>query len=71
MKNLLAIFVFLLLSGCSSQFAYNNLDWLAYWYIDDYIDFTAEQEVIVDQKLITWLDWHKQQELPRYLSDLN
>lgn len=61
----------MLLSGCSSKFAYKNLDWLAHWYIDDYILLTEEQRVIVDQKLGHWLAWHQQEELPRYLANLN
>lgn len=59
-----------MLSGCTAKFAYNNLDWLAYWYIDDYIEFTDKQEAIVDQKLVGLLHWHQQQELPIYLSHL-
>jgi hypothetical protein len=70
-KNFLIIIALLLVSGCSSKFAYKNLDWLAHWYIDDYILLTEEQRVVVDQKIAIWLAWHQQEELPRYLADLN
>lgn len=70
-KSFLMIVTLILVSGCSSKFAYKNLDWLAHWYIDDYIILTEEQRVIVDQKIAIWLEWHQQEELPRYLSDLN
>lgn len=70
-RKLLIITTLLILSGCTYKFAYRNLDWLAYWYIDDFILLTTEQKTIVDQKLAHWLAWHKQEELPRYLANLN
>jgi len=65
---LLAIFV---LSGCSTKFAYNNLSWLVYWYVDDYIEFTDEQEAIFDEKFREWLIWHREKEMPKYASHLD
>jgi hypothetical protein len=70
-RSLLIITVILILTGCTTKFAYKNLDWIASWYIGDYIQLTEEQEAIIDQKLTIWLAWHKQEELPRYLADLN
>jgi hypothetical protein len=70
-KNFLIIFLVIIVSGCSSRFVYKNLDWLAHWYIDDYILLTAEQKAVVDTKLTTWLEWHQQEELPKYLISLN
>jgi uncharacterized protein YeaO (DUF488 family) len=70
-KNFLIIAALLLISGCSSKFAYKNLDWLAHWYIDDYILLTEEQRVVVDQNIAVWLAWHQQEELPRYLAGLD
>jgi hypothetical protein len=70
-KKFLVIIFILTISGCSSSLAYKNLDWLAYWYIDEYIQLTEEQKAIVDQNLTIWLAWHRQQELPRYLANLN
>ncbi|WP_100657407.1 DUF6279 family lipoprotein [Alteromonas flava] len=58
------------ISGCSSKFAYNNLDWLVYWYVDDYIELTDQQESIFDEKLHDWLKWHRQQELAVYVEHL-
>jgi hypothetical protein len=60
-----------MLSACSNTLVYKNINWLIQWYVDDYIAFTAQQEVIFDQKLTAWLDWHKKEELPRYLRDIN
>jgi len=60
----------LTLTACSSKFAYNNLDWWVYWYLDDYISLTDRQEDIFDKHLNTWLQWHKSSELPRYKQQL-
>ena len=40
----LTILLLVSVTGCSSKFAYNNLDWLVYWYVDDYIEFSDQQE---------------------------
>jgi hypothetical protein len=62
-------FIFFLcssLSACSPGFIYQNLSWMIYWYVDDYVELSEEQQqqltTIVDETLV----WHKAQELPRY-----
>ena len=60
----------MLLSGCSTKFVYKNFDWLVYWYVDDFVELSNEQEEIVDEKLKQWLIWHKTHELPKYLEHL-
>jgi len=47
------------------------VDWLVYWYVDDFVELTNQQEAIVDAKLETWLDWHKESELPQYIQHLS
>lgn len=59
-----------LLSGCSSKFAYNNMDWLVYWYIDDYVELNDAQEDVFDKHLAGWIRWHKSEELDRYIAHL-
>ncbi|MCV2885253.1 DUF6279 family lipoprotein [Aestuariibacter sp. AA17] len=59
------------LAGCSSTFAYRNLDWLVHWFVDDYIDLTTEQKRAFDQKMTVWLNWHKTEELPKYQQQLS
>ena len=70
-KFFVFLFSLIFISGCSSKFAYNNLDWLVYWYLDDYIELTDAQEARFDNKLATWLAWHKQQELGQYVDHLS
>ena len=71
MKKIIVIGLALLLSGCSTKFVYKNLDWLVYWYVDDFVELSDEQERVVDAKLATWLEWHKNTEIPKYVAHLN
>ncbi|OMH25752.1 DUF6279 family lipoprotein [Motiliproteus sp. MSK22-1] len=64
----IVVLMFLLLSaGCSSRFIYNNLDWLAYWFVDDYVDFHLEQKELFSPKIEQLLVWHRAKALPEYL----
>lgn len=70
MKKSIIIALLVMLGGCSSKLAYNNLDWLIYWYMDDYVELTDKQENIFDHHLESWIDWHRDTELTRYISQL-
>ncbi|MGF1685762.1 DUF6279 family lipoprotein [Photobacterium japonica] len=54
----------LLLVGCTTRFAYNNLDYLIAYRIDDYVDLTRLQDRVLDQGLETALERHRKQGLP-------
>lgn len=69
-RRFTSVCLVLLLSGCSSKLAYNNLDWLAYWYVSDYIELTDAQSRSVKDKLQSILDWHRVDQLPKYNSEL-
>jgi hypothetical protein len=60
----------LTISGCSSKFAYNNIDWLMYWYIDDYIELDKQQKSTLDPKVQQWLAWHRSEQLQQYRTQL-
>ena len=70
MKKWFIAFSLLLISGCSSKMAYDNIDWLVYWYLDDYIELTDEQEDMFDDKLSQWIVWHREEQLERYIAQL-
>lgn len=70
MKKYWMVLGFLLVTGCSSKLAYNNLDWLIYWYMDDYVELNDSQEAIFDIKLEGWIDWHREEQLALYLAQL-
>jgi hypothetical protein len=67
----LALALNFLLSSCSSiQIAYNQADFLLKWWLDDYIDFTEEQEKFYAQAIPALLKKHRQEELPKALQKL-
>ncbi|MCW8108504.1 DUF6279 family lipoprotein [Alteromonas ponticola] len=70
MKKLACFILLFLLSACSSKLAYNNVDWLIYWYLDDYIEFTDDQEEQFDGYLAAWIKWHREEELASYVGQL-
>ncbi|MBU2976934.1 DUF6279 family lipoprotein [Alteromonas sp. C1M14] len=70
MKKYVVMALVVLLAGCSSKLAYNNIDWLVYWYMDDYIELDNQQEAIFDAQLGRWIDWHRSEELPKYIDHL-
>ena len=70
-KRLLLIVLMLVVTGCSTKFTYNNLNWLVYWYLDDYVELTSTQKTALDQKLYDWQLWHRYEELPKYQTQLN
>lgn len=72
MKKYLLLFSVLsiLLTGCSSKFAYNNIDWLMYWYIDDYVELDKRQKSLLDGHVDQWMTWHRQEELSEYKAQL-
>lgn len=62
----------LFLSACSSTtFFYNRLDFILPWYLDRYVDLDRAQSRQLDLELEVMLDWHRSEELPRYLEFLN
>lgn len=69
-KWLLIVFASLSIMGCSSKLAYDNLDWLIYWYMDDYVELSDHQEDRFDAYLARWIDWHRSKELPAYQEQL-
>ncbi len=61
----------LLAAGCTMSFAYNHLDWLIPWYVDDYVDLSRQQRHLLRGHLGPLLQWHRQEELERYLEILD
>ncbi|MFE8071080.1 DUF6279 family lipoprotein [Marinobacteraceae bacterium S3BR75-40.1] len=61
--------VALQLAACSTtRLAYNNLDWLIPWYVDDYFDLRDSQSRYLDREVADLLRWHCSSELPRYVA---
>lgn len=60
-----------LLQACSAvKLAYNQAPELAYWYLDGYVDFSSAQSAQVKDELTKLHAWHRQTQLPGYISTL-
>ena len=56
-----------LLGGCSAvRIGYNQAPTLAWWWIDGYLDFDADQAPQVKDALNRWFAWHRSTQLPDY-----
>ncbi len=69
MKRVFLICLFMVtLAGCSSTtFLYNRLDFILPWLLGDYVRLDSAQKVYLKQQLDPFLDWHREEELPRYI----
>lgn len=70
LKLILFFFVFITLTGCSSSIAYNNINWLLYWYLDDYVELDKAQKQLLDVRIGQWHHWHRTEELAKYKQQL-
>jgi ABC-type transporter MlaC component len=69
-KRCLLIILLFGITSCSSKIVYNNLDWLAAWYIDDYVTLTDAQESEFSPAFNNFLDWHRTSELNNYVNQI-
>jgi hypothetical protein len=60
-----------LVAGCGPTFTYNHLDRLIPWYVDGYVDLSRDQRAILRGQLEPLLQWHREEELVRYLEILD
>ena len=57
--------------ACTASFTYNHLDWLIPWYVEDYVDLTRDQRKLLRSQLEPRLQWHREEELLRYIELLD
>lgn len=68
---LLLVLAALGLSGCSAvKLSYNSAPELAYWWLDSYLDLNETQSLKLRADLTALQTWHRQMELPHYVSTL-
>ena len=65
-RGLLAVLLVVLGSGCSVKMAYNNIDRLIRWGVNDYVDLSAAQKEVLARELDAIHNWHRKNHLPRY-----
>ena len=60
-----------MLPGCSAvKLGYNNAPEIGYWWLDGYLDFNPAQSLKLRADLSALQAWHRQHELPAYVSTL-
>ncbi|MFT6925158.1 MAG: hypothetical protein ACJAZP_000738 [Psychromonas sp.] len=59
-----------LLYGCTNKFVYNNMDWISKWYLDDYVELNAQQNIFLASQLNAVHYWHRHHELAEYRNQL-
>ncbi|UPR59740.1 DNA polymerase III subunit alpha [Vibrio sp. ED004] len=59
-----------LFAGCGTKFAYNNISWFAVSYIEDFVSLSNNQESELEARLDSLQAWHKETQLPLYISQL-
>lgn len=66
-RIILALALALGLAACSAvKLGYNTLPDLAYWWLDGYVDFSAQQAPLAKQELANLHAWHRREELPKF-----
>lgn len=71
LKKILTIPVFLIITGCGIvTLGYNRLPFLTLLELDSIFDLTDEQKKLVRPELDSWLEWHRSNHLPQYVSKL-
>lgn len=55
-----------ILSSCSTKFAYNFLDWVIQWEISKYTKLTKEQRKYTNPAIDEFHRWHRHTQLPAY-----
>ena len=69
-KLIVLLLTITFLHGCTSKMAYNNADWLAQWYIDDYLELSNDQDRHLEIELASVLEWHRETQLLHYRQQL-
>lgn len=71
MRPFLTLILLLALQGCSAvKLGYQQLPTLSYWWLDSTVSFNSEQSVRAKEALDLLHQWHRREELPRYVSFL-
>lgn len=65
-KSLLLSLIVLIISGCTIKATYNRLDWVLGNYLEQYVELSSAQQIVLKQQLAKTLVWHRTTQLPVY-----
>lgn len=69
-RILMPLLLVALLSGCATELAYHNADWLLVRSAGDYVELTDDQRTRLRARLEERMTWHCRTQLPRYAAFL-
>ena len=69
-KFLLLLVFAVSLGGCSFKSMYNQLDWLLLGMVEDFVSLSDKQELDINRRIKHLLDWHRTEQIPLYIQDL-
>jgi hypothetical protein len=70
-KKFFTTLIFLIITGCGIvNLGYNRLPFLALLELDSIFDLTDKQNKVLRPGLDSWLEWHRNNHLPQYVSKL-
>ncbi|UJP05525.1 MAG: DUF6279 family lipoprotein [Nitrosomonas sp.] len=65
--GIILVALMLLVNGCSAiRVGYNQGPFLAWWWLDGYVDFNQEQTPHAKHAIHQWFVWHRHAQLPAY-----
>ena len=67
-RALLILLSVLFLSSCATTLVYQNIDWFAYRYVNNYVDLDRDQRRQFKRQVKDLAGWYRDEELPQYLS---
>lgn len=68
-RRLVVAAALLVLSGCSAvQLGYRNADTFLRWQANSYLDFEGAESEELDQRIASFLAWHRGKALPKYVA---
>ncbi len=60
-----------LLSACSFRFLYDHSDTIMLWRIDDFFDLSRDQRHLLRPRILTHVQWHRDNEVKAYIDFLH
>lgn len=68
---LLLLLVGISLSGCGTKFVYNNADWIAIRFVEEFVELNDNQQEMISFAIEDVSVWHRHEEIPAYIAELN
>ncbi|WP_418114664.1 DUF6279 family lipoprotein [Vibrio scophthalmi] len=68
---LLLLLVGISLSGCGTKFVYNNADWIAIRFVEEFVELNDNQQEVISFAIEDASVWHRREEIPAYIAELN